>query len=193
MKRLIEIFYVFLKIGAFTFGGGFAMIPLIEKEIVENKDWVKKEEFIDVIALAQTLPGPIAVNTSVLVGHKMNGLLGAVFATLGSALPSFLIIATIAAFFTRFNEYKIVQDIFAGIRPAVVALLVMAVISIGKGISRSKKNIIVISIFALLLILGLSPILAIISGAIIGMIPLRKVKGAEKSGVSKVGGKSVDS
>lgn len=189
MKKLFEIFCVFFKIGAFTFGGGFAMIPLIEKEIVENKNWVEKEEFIDVIALAQTLPGPVAINTSVLVGYKMNGFLGSVFATLGSALPSFLIIAIIAIFFSKFNQYKIVQDIFAGIRPTVVALLVMAVFSISGKITKSKINIIIICIFTSLLLLGLSPILAIIGGAVIGIISM---KIEDKVKISKGGSKSAD-
>ncbi len=127
---LWEMFTIFFKIGAFTFGGGFAMIPIIQQEIVSRKKWVKDEEFIDIISIAQSSPGPIAVNTSIYVGYKIRGFPGAIIATLGTVLPSFIIILLIAKFFYQFKDNIIIEKIFLGIRPAVVALILSAIYSL---------------------------------------------------------------
>ncbi|EGO88932.1 chromate transporter [Clostridium botulinum C str. Stockholm] len=103
LKVYIEMFVIFLKIGAFTIGGGYAMLPLIEREIVDKKSWIEKEEYLDMIALAQSSPGPIAVNTSVFVGYKIGGALGVLATTLGAVLPSFLIILIVASFLWKFK------------------------------------------------------------------------------------------
>ena len=121
MKSL-QLFTTFFKIGAFTLGGGYAMIPLVQREVVDRRGWIAEEEFLDLIALAQSAPGVIAVNTAVFVGCKIAGWRGVVMSVLGATLPSFLIILLIAMCFTRFREYPQVEAVFKGIRPAVVAL-----------------------------------------------------------------------
>lgn len=123
---LMDMFKTFFKIGAFTFGGGFAMIPIIQKEIVDNKKWIGEEDFLDTISVAQSAPGPIAINSSIYVGYRIKGLKGALICTLGSVLPSFLIILVVARFFYGFGENKLVESIFSGIRPAVVGLIFSA-------------------------------------------------------------------
>lgn len=120
---LIQLFYTFFKIGAFTLGGGYAMIPLVQREVVDNRGWIAEQEFLDLIALAQSAPGIIAVNTAVFVGYKIRGIRGMLAAVLGAVLPSFCIILLIASCFTRFRDYPAVEAVFKGIRPAVVALI----------------------------------------------------------------------
>src|SRR5690606_35978231 len=115
----LEMFSVFFKIGAFTIGGGYAMVPLIEAEVVDKKKWIEKDEFVDTLALAQSSPGPIAVNTAVFVGFKMDRYKGAFFTTLGAVLPSFLILLVIAMFFREIKDLEAVESAFKAIRPAV--------------------------------------------------------------------------
>lgn len=137
MKFYIDLFLAFFRIGAFTLGGGYAMVPLIEREVVENKKWLEGTEFIDALAIAQSLPGPIAVNTSVFVGYKVRGLVGSLVGLLGTVLPSFICMLVIAAFFSQIRENPTVAAIFTGIRPAVVALIAASVWSLGK---KAKLN-----------------------------------------------------
>ena len=118
-----ESFKTFTRIGMFTIGGGYAMLPLIEADVVDKKKWIDKEEFVDLVAIAQSCPGILAVNISIFLGYKLKGVPGSIICTLGTILPSFLIILLIALFFQTFRENKTVQSIFLGIRPAVVALI----------------------------------------------------------------------
>lgn len=127
MQRLRTIFASFFKIGLFTFGGGYAMLPLIEQELIAKREWIEHKEFLDLLTLAQSVPGPIAINTSVFVGYKMRGLKGAVAALLGSVLPSFVIILAIALMFADIRHNPVVDAAFKGMRPAVVALIVVPV------------------------------------------------------------------
>lgn len=131
-KLLMELFFTFFKIGSFTFGGGYAMIPLIEREVVEKKRWVSEEEVVDVFAVAQSMPGAIAINSSTFIGYKIAGKRGAVVATLGVVLPSFFIIALIAIFYSQFQDAAAVKAVFSGIRPAIVSLIAVAAIRISK-------------------------------------------------------------
>ena len=119
----LEAFKTFVKIGAFTLGGGYAMIPLIEAEVVEKRGWVSKDEFVDMLAIAQSCPGVFAINISVFIGYKMRKTAGALCTALGTALPSFLIILAIAMCFRHFIDIPWVSAMFMGIRPAVVALI----------------------------------------------------------------------
>lgn len=128
---LKELFLVFMKIGAFTIGGGYAMIPLIKNELDKRK-WIGEDELPDIIALAQSAPGILAVNVSIFAGYKIKGLKGSITATLGSILPSFLIILTIAMAFTNFKDNPTVISIFKGIRPVVVALIASPMISMAR-------------------------------------------------------------
>lgn len=128
---LKELFLVFMKIGAFTIGGGYAMIPLIKNELDKRK-WIGEDELPDIIALAQSAPGILAVNVSIFAGYKIKGLKGSITATLGSILPSFLIILAIAMAFTNFKDNPTVISIFKGIRPVVVALIASPMISMAR-------------------------------------------------------------
>ena len=129
VKRLITLFTTFFKIGAFTFGGGYAMIPLIQRETVEKHKWITEDDILDIIAIAESTPGPIAINSATFVGYKTAGFLGAVMATLGVVLPSFCIILVISYVLREFREIKAVQYAFEGIRAGVLALLIKALVS----------------------------------------------------------------
>ncbi len=134
----LDIFTCFAKIGAFTIGGGYAMIPIIQKEVVEKKRWIEEEDFMDVLAISQSAPGLLAVNISIFLGYRLKGVKGSVVATLGSVLPSFLIILLIAMFFAGYQDNPTVIKIFKGIRPVVVALIAVPVINMAK---KAKLNI----------------------------------------------------
>ena len=161
----------FFKIGAFTFGGGWAMIPLIEREVVDKQNWIKREDFVDALAIAQSLPGVLAVNISILIGNKLRGLKGCLMATLGTILPSFLIILAIAIWFVQTYDNPVVERIFKGIRPAVVALIVSPVFSTAKTARINIKTVIIPIIVALSIWLGgVSPIWFVLLGAIGGIL-----------------------
>ena len=130
--KCLSLFTAFFKIGLFTFGGGYAMIPMIQKEIVENKKWISNEDILDVVAIAEITPGPIAVNAATFVGYKCSGVMGAAAATFGVVLPSFGIIVLIAALLAGFRENPIVQNAFWGIRIGVLALIVKALVTMAK-------------------------------------------------------------
>lgn len=173
------MFLTFLKIGAFTFGGGFAMIPIIQKEVVENKKWIKNEEFIDTISIAQSSPGPIAVNSSIFVGYKIEGLKGALICTMGTVLPSFVIILVVAIFFTQFNNNPIFEKVFLGIRPVVVALIFSAVYQlITKAHLGYKDLAIAVAAAATIVLFDITPIYIILVG-VIGRIIYNKIKNKE--------------
>lgn len=161
------MFLTFFKIGAFTFGGGFAMIPIIQKEVVDNKNWIKDEEFIDTISIAQSSPGPIAVNSSIFVGYKIDGLRGAIICTFGTVLPSFLIILLVATFFTQFSNSVIFEKIFMGIRPVVVALIFSAVYKLITKAHLGYADLAVALVAAgVIVILNITPIYIILIGVI---------------------------
>lgn len=170
----LQLFTTFFKIGAFTFGGGWAMLSLIEKEIVDKRGWIGRTEYLDLIAVAQSLPGILAVNVSVAVGDKLRGMKGAVTASLGTILPSFMIILCIAIFLTPdlIKENETLSAIFKGIRPAVVALIVAPVISSARSAGIGWRTVIIPVAVALLIWSKLpivsSPILYIVLGGIGG-------------------------
>lgn len=173
---LKELFFTFFKIGAFTFGGGFAMIPIIQREIVENRNWIKDEEFIDAIALAQASPGPVAVNTSIYVGYKIKGIKGAIICTLGTVLPSFFTILIIAMFFYQFRQNDILDKVFMGIRPAVVALIASAVYKLVNK-SYFGYDVFIVALITILLIIftEISPVYLVVMGAV-GSVVVNKVR-----------------
>ncbi|SHJ11412.1 chromate transporter [Clostridium amylolyticum] len=171
MKHYLDLFLVFFKIGAFTLGGGYAMVPLIEKEVVDNKGWLDKQEFIDSLALAQSSPGPIAVNTAVFVGYKSSGILGAICTTLGAILPSFIIILLIALFFRNIKDNIYVEKAFKAIRPAIVALIAAPIYNMSKSVGINKKTIFIPILVAVLIsFAGITPIFFIIVAAIGGIV-----------------------
>lgn len=160
---LLQSFKTFFKIGLFTLGGGYAMIPLIEKEIVDRHRWMAREELMDVIAIAQSCPGVFAINVSTFVGYRLRKTRGAVCATLGTALPSFVIILLIAMFFRRFQDNTIVAAMFRGIRPAVVALIAVPTFNMARSARISITNCWIPIVSALAIwALGVSPIAVII-------------------------------
>lgn len=175
----LKLFTSFFKIGAFTFGGGWAMISIIEKEIVDKNGWIEREEFLDLLAVAQSLPGILAVNIAVAVGDKLKGMKGAVAAALGTILPSFMIILAIAIFLTPdlIKNNETLSAIFKGIRPAVVALIIAPVISSAKSAGIGWKTVMIPVSVAVLIWTGLpyisNPILYIILGGTIGYLWLR--------------------
>lgn len=132
---LLEMLAVFAKVGAFTIGGGYAMIPIIQREMMQRK-WLDEDEFPDIISLAQSAPGVLAVNMSIFAGHRMRGVKGSIAATLGAVLPSFLIILTIAMVFSNFQDNPVVISIFKGIRPAVVSLILVPMIRMARKNNR---------------------------------------------------------
>ncbi|HOX54076.1 MAG: chromate transporter [Candidatus Omnitrophica bacterium] len=168
---LARLFFEFFKIGLFTFGGGYAMIPLIEKEIVNKYHWLTTEQFVDLVAIAEMTPGPIAVNSATFVGYKVATFWGAVFSTLGVVLPSFLIIWAIASVFFSFQDNNMVKAAFSGLRPAVLGLIVVAVLSVAKiAITDYKSVIVLILVVAGVWVLKIHPILALTISAILGLI-----------------------
>lgn len=165
-RQLLTLFASFFKIGCFTFGGGYAMIPIIQKEVIDKRRWVEKEEFIDLLAVAQSAPGPMAVNVSILVGYKIFRTRGAVAAFLGTVLPSFVILLTIALFFSRIYENPTVNSIFKGMRPAVVALILQPVFSFAKGLKYWEYGVFVA--IAAAIRFGVSPVWFIAGGVAAG-------------------------
>ncbi|BBK75840.1 chromate transporter [Clostridium butyricum] len=177
MKILMDMFITFFKIGAFTLGGGYAMLPIIQKEVVEKKKWIGETEFLDMVAISQSAPGPLAVNISAFVGQKMKGLVGFITSTLGAILPSFIIIILVASVFLGIENSPVVQRVFQGIRPAVVALIAVPVISMGKTAKVNKKNFIIPLLAAVLVaIFKITPIYVILGAAAIGVIDVLRRK-----------------
>ena len=171
MNIYLSAFLSFLKIGSFTIGGGYAMIPLIEKEVVGDKHWLTKEDFLDILALAQSSPGILAVNVSIFVGYRLKGIRGSIVTALGTILPSFLIILLIAIFFESYKNNVWVEAVFKGIRPAVVALIAVPVFSLAKSAKLNYKTFFIPVISALLIwLLGVSPIWIILSAAVGGFL-----------------------
>ncbi|WP_029451195.1 chromate transporter [Clostridium algidicarnis] len=175
MKELIVMFFSFFKIAAFTFGGGYAMIPLIEKEVVESKKWISKDDFTDILVISQSFPGALPVNSSLFIGYKLGGVLGAIVALLGVIIPSFLIILTIATFFMKFRDNYIVDNVFKGIGGAVPVLVLLAVRSLSKSVKKNTINIlIIITCVVSITVFNVHPVIMIFLAAIYGIIFLGK-------------------
>lgn len=184
----LQLFLTYFKIGTFTLGGGYAMLPLIQREIVERKHWISEEEFVNMIALAQAAPGLIAVNSAIFIGWRCGGWKGVLGAVLGAVLPSFVIILTIAMIFSEWKNYPTVEAIFKGIRPAVVALIVAPLVGMAKREIVSKKAaknsepqtinnawFLLVSLVAAVLIwlVGVNPVWVILATIILTLIVLR--------------------
>lgn len=169
MAELLKIFYSFFKIGLFTFGGGFAMIPLIEREVIERRGWIAKDDFVDMLVLAQSAPGPIALNTAVFAGYKVRGFAGAMAAVLGVVVPSFSIILLVAIFFANIRYNPVVDAAFKGMRPAVVALIVAPLMGIVKGMAWWAMAV-VVAVGLMVWYFSISPIFFLVAGAAAGVI-----------------------
>ena len=192
MKKLIDLFLTFSKIGLFTFGGGYAMISLIENNCVERKKWISHDEMMNITVIAESTPGPIAINAATFVGYKQAKLLGAIVATLGMILPSFLIILLISFFFDNFLEITVIANAFKGIKIAVGLLILDAGITmIGKMQKKAFPRIIMICTFAAMMCINIfawnfsSVILLVIAAVISIVFFIVKGQPVQKGGESK--------
>lgn len=171
MKTLALLFWSFLKIGAFSFGGGYAMITLIEREIVQNRAWLTSQEFVDIIGISQMTPGPVSINSATFVGHKIGGVLGSLCATLGVITVSFTLVFIVSHYLVKFKESKIVKSALLGMRPILIGLIISAVLSLSKGVYSDIKSVIIVLItLGLLLRDKIHPIVVIIISAVMGLI-----------------------
>ena len=171
MNIYLDLFWSFAKVGVLTFGGGYAMLPIMQREIVEKKHWATEEELTDYYAIGQCTPGVIAVNTASFVGKNKGGILGAVTATAGVAFPSFVIISIIAALITNFSDIPAVGHAFAGIRVCVCVLILNAVVKLWKKTVVDKKTLaIFIVVFLLAVFLDISPVIFVVLAAIAGLV-----------------------
>ena len=170
-KKALQLFVTFFKIGAFTFGGGYAMIPLISKEVVENKKWITDDDILEIVAIAESTPGPIAINSATFVGCKVCGFWGSFFATLGTVLPSFCIIFAISFLLEQFKDIKAVQYAFEGIRAGVLALLLKAIVTMYKKCPKNLVSYIIMAASFILTALLDIPVLGVLIGcAVFGLV-----------------------
>jgi len=177
-KKLWELFVVFFRIGAFTFGGGYAMIPLIQNETVEKKKWICDNDILEIVAIAESTPGPIAINSATFVGYKVAGVLGSVFATLGVVIPSFVIILLISAVLKEFAHLTPVKYAFEGIRAGVLALVLKSLFKMYKQVPKKVFSHIILAIaFVAAAFTDINIILVIIACALFGIIYSLFIKG----------------
>ena len=170
MKKYIDLFRVFAKLGVMTFGGGYAMLPMLERELIDNRGWTTNEELMDYFAVAQCTPGVIAVNTATFIGYKLYGNLGGIVATLGVVFPSLVIITTIAGVLTNFADIPAVKHAFAGVRVCVCVLIFNAVVKLWKGAIKDKTALVLfVVIFLLSVFLDVSPVVYVIACAAAGI------------------------
>ena len=169
MAKYCELFYSFFKIGGFTIGGGYAMVPLMEHEFVDRRGWMSGDEFLEYLSLAQSMPGVLAVNMATVVGYRMRGISGALVSILGNVALPISVIVGLAIFFRSFRDNSVVNSIFLGIRPAVVALIAAPVFSLAKRQRLTWRTLWIPLLAAVLIwLLGVSPILVILAAALLG-------------------------
>lgn len=170
MKKYINLFWTFFKIGLFTFGGGYAMISIIHKESVEKNKWISEEDMNNIVVVAESTPGPIAINSATFIGYKVGKFLGAVFAVLGVALPSFIIILLISLFLNEFKNLTVIEYAFEGIRAAIIILMTEAIFKLSKPLDKNALfYALLVTSFILNFFFDVSAILIIVSGIIIGL------------------------
>lgn len=180
MSMLFELFIIFAKVGVMTFGGGYAMFPILQREVVEKKGWTTEQELMDYFAIGQCTPGIIAVNTATFIGYKQKGIIGGIMATLGVAFPSIVIIVIIAAFINNFSDSAVVKNAFAGVRICVCVLIFNAVIKLWKNAVVDKAALtIFLLVFILSLFTNLSSVLFVIFAGIAGNV-IKRTGGAKK-------------
>lgn len=171
MKELFNLFLAFAKVGALTFGGGYAMLPILQREVVEKNNWASDEELMDYYAIGQCTPGVIAVNTATFIGQKRKGIIGGIITTLGVVLPSMIIITIVAAFISNFADLPIVKNAFAGVRVCVCVLIFNAVVKLWKTSVVDKATLIIfLGVFIGSVLTDLSPVVFVIITAIAGIV-----------------------
>ena len=172
---LLELFLVFARVSATTIGGGYVMFPMLKRDVVDSRGWVTDEELVDFYALAQSVPGVIAMNSAALVGYRVRGVPGAIVGAAGMAVPSVVVIVCVAAFLLQYFDDVWVQKAFSGIRAAVVAMIAMAVWQVGKkSVNSLVKGVLAIGSFFAIAGLQFSPVLLIVAGAVLGLLLFRK-------------------
>lgn len=184
-SKALQLFVAFFKIGLFTFGGGYAMIPLIQREVVEKKKWITDDDVLEIIAIAESTPGPIAINSATFIGFKVCGFWGSFFATLGVVLPSFLIILAISNVLKEFSHLKPVQYAFNGIRAGVLALIIKSLYTMYKKVKKNLFAYILMGIsFVLTAFLDLNVLIVIIgcgvAGVVYSLVAERRLEGKKK-------------
>jgi chromate transporter len=178
-RILGQLFGVFLKVGSFTFGGGYAMLPLIQAEVVGRRHWVSEPEMVDILAISQSLPGVIAINTSIFVGKQVAGVPGAIAAALGMILPAFLAIILILLVLTGLEGNRYVAKVFTGIRAASAALILLAAIKIGKAVLKKQSDYAVAAIALLgIIVFDINAVWAIVFGGVVGYLVYRRNRSA---------------
>lgn len=171
MYIILKLFFAFLKIGAFSFGGGYAMLPFIEREIVDSNNWLSMPEFMDIIGISQMTPGPVAINSATFVGYKIQGVIGSVAATLGVVLTSFILVSIISKTLEKFKNSVTVKAALLGMRPVLIALILSAFLELAKESYLDVKSLIITAIIGgLLLSKKIHPILIIVVAAVLGII-----------------------
>lgn len=183
MKMLMELYSVFFKMGAFTFGGGYAMLPILQEELVVKRNWVSDDELLDYYAIGQVTPGIIAVNTATFIGYKQKGIIGGIIATLGLVSPSIILISIISNFMKQFQSNQTLQHAFSGIQVVVVALIISVAIRMGKQTIKDKIGaVLAVSSFFLIVLFNISPVIVVIASGILGLI---LYKGQDSKGNDK--------
>lgn len=169
--NLIKLFISFFKIGAFSFGGGYAMLPLIEEEIIEVHGWLSSTEFIDIIAISEMTPGPIAINSATFLGYKVGGVLGSAVATIAVVLPSFIVMSILYHFIVKFKDTPYLEWVFTGIRPVVLGLIAAAAVTVAKGAFIDIKSVIIaVLLFYIVSFKNFNAILAIVLAGFLGVL-----------------------
>ena len=171
MNIYLDLFLTFAKVGVCTFGGGYAMLPILQREVVEKKGWATNEELTDYFAIGQCTPGVIAVNTATFIGFKFKSYLGGIIATLGVVFPSIVIITAIAAFLTNFADIPLVQHAIAGVSACVVAMIASSALKLGKSaVKDTLTTVIFLVVLALAFLLKLSPVLLVVAAGLTGLL-----------------------
>jgi len=170
----LSLFGTFFKIGLFSFGGGYAMIPLISREVAQRHAWLTMGEFIDLIAISQGTPGPIAINSATFIGYKMGGFMGSVMATLGVVAPSFLVMSALTFAFLKWRNLEVVKSMFSGIRPVVVALIFAAAVSVfSESVTGVLPGVVALTVMILVAFLNVDPILLLALAGLMGAVIYR--------------------
>ncbi len=167
---LIELFFVFMKIGVFTFGSGYAMLALAEKEVVELNQWLTAEQFADAVVLSEVTPGPIMINLATFVGVKQSGVAGAIMASLGLIIPPIIALTLITLYYMEYKDNEMVQKLFSGLRPAVIGLIITVVYKLGSTTAFDIRSFLIAGLVIAAVFLGVHPILAVVASGLLGLL-----------------------
>lgn len=171
MEILLNLFFTFLKIGAFSFGGGYAMLPFIEREVITNNAWLTTNEFMDIIAISQMTPGPVSINSATFIGYKLSGVIGSISATFGVVITSFLLVSIVSKTMEKFKESEILKGALTAMKPVLVALIVKAFLNLAGEVYLEWRSIVLGGVIAIALFYKkVNPLVLIAVSAILGLI-----------------------